>query len=146
MAKKNKPAPAKRRKRISGIGGSFNGILLSALGVGVAAWAGNQISKYTVDKVDPRIVAGAKVLSVMVIPKFIPGPMGVALGNGFLATGAIELFQNFGISGIGDTADFGVSNGNLHLISGGNDQFISGINDNQDTGIDPMSSAIAGSM
>jgi hypothetical protein len=150
MAKKNKTKRYRRRRRISGIGGNMNAILMNVGGIAAGAFLGNAISKIAAGKLDPKILAGAKIAGgVYLIPKFVPGAMGVALGNGLLAVGSIELLRSFNvIQGIGsDEVDFSISGvDDMHLISGDGDQMlISGTDDNDS--INPNSAlAIAGNM
>jgi hypothetical protein len=139
MAKKNKGGKrrtTRRRRRISGIGsGNMQAVLMNVGGIAAGAFLGNAITKIVAGKLDAKILGAAKIAAgAFLLPKFMPGAMGAALGNGLMAIGSIELLQSFNvIKGIGEDGEleFAISGtDNLSLISGdGTQQLISGADD-----------------
>jgi len=83
----------RRRRRVSGIGGSITPIL-----IGAAAAVGTKfaMSKLLVGA-NPQLVGGGALVAGVLAAKFIKGADGLAIGMGIAAAGGITLGQSLGI-------------------------------------------------
>jgi hypothetical protein len=125
MAKRRKKrTSSRRRSRMGALGG---GKLMDAVAVVGGAVAGSLLAQKVFPTMDEKLknvaIAG---LGIFLVPKFVKGSMGTALGMGMVASGGIGLLKNFGvISGMDDTLEIPVSVGeiddNISVISGDNE-------------------------
>lgn len=131
MARRKKRG-SHRRRRVSGFGGGF---LVKAAGIVAGAVAANVLaSKIPIG--DAKIKAAALVgIGALVVPKFIKGSMGEALGSGIIATAGVSLVSSLGLlNGIGQIDDGGVMAGveagdNLSVIAGDDGSVMAGSDD-----------------
>lgn len=103
MAKRRKKAAApKRRRRVSGVGSANKMLEMAAYAIagGVGAYA---LIKLIPASVGPKIAsAGAAAAGILLVPRFVKGPTGIALALGAATIGGVQLVQSTGIlKGIG---------------------------------------------
>jgi len=129
MARKrthHKKHHTKRRRRSSGMAGIGKGSVTSILGIAAGAVAAQYVGNMLSAKVNPKIVAGGQIAVGVLLPKFMKNEMGKSIGQGFIATGSVNLLKDFGVlkglSGFEDQYDYSISGGEeLRVISGGDE-------------------------
>ena len=102
--KRRKKHSYKRRHRMSGLGavGSFTPELGAVLG----GATGGFVNKILPSTLNPKLVAGSKIVLGGVIRRTFKGDLASGIGLGMVALGTYELLQQLGVlSGIGAPAD-----------------------------------------
>lgn len=111
----------RHRRRHHGRVSGTQDMAMHALGIVGGAVAAKFIGKAIEGKVSPKIVAiGQLGLGMFLIPKFVPGTMGEAIGAGFMATGGTGLLTEFGV--LKGIAGFDDDVLQMELMSGFNEQ------------------------
>lgn len=136
MAKRKKKKVTRRRKSSKVGAVDFTNVVASIVG-GVGA---KLVDKVLPAKLDPKMIAGAKVLIGSALPmvskKAKTKQFLSSIGTGMAVTGSIDLLQQFGVvNGVedeDDTLDISLSGDDLSVINGDD---LAVLNDDQDDDI-----------
>jgi hypothetical protein len=100
MAKKHRKShtPKRRRSGRKGIGAiNMSNVLTKVAGIAAGAVAARMANNSIGDKVSPKLAAAGTIAVGVMLPKFLKSELGEAVGEGFIAVGAVGLLQNFGV-------------------------------------------------
>lgn len=113
MAKRKKTRKHTRRRSRSGMGALGKIDTMSIIGVIGGAFLGKFVNKVIPDTMNPKLVAGGKMVLGLALPMVIKGKshnLMQSVGNGILAVGSIELLTEFGvISGLDENDELAVA-------------------------------------
>ena len=97
----------KRRRSISGMGGTITSAAYLVGGGVIAQFVGNMINKATASSTmssgTKNLINGAvPIVAGILTPRFIKGDIGAKLGAGMIAVGGVKILQSTGVlSGMG---------------------------------------------
>lgn len=130
--KKKKSTPVRRRRRVSGLGGSnMNDLLGIAIGAIGAPYVDKAIEKFMPTITDDKILAAIKAgTAIFLIPKIAKGAMGKNIASGMIAVSAVQMAAKLGLYGAGGSG-IGSTDESIYMDMSsvnGVDDVINGVN------------------
>jgi hypothetical protein len=110
---------------------NFKEAAQSTLGIGAGAVVSQMIGNKVATDMDPKIKGAVKIaLGALVIPSLVRNRMAGYVGDGFIAEGALQIYNAVNVSGIEDTIVAGYDEPyHPTTVDGIEDDAIEGIDD-----------------